>query len=77
MEEENVFLEILEECVAKGARLDCGTFKPGILLAIEKDLAKKCPESSLKVKPHIESKLKFWREQHGIVFDMLNQSGFG
>ncbi|XVE93665.1 hypothetical protein REPUB_Repub01dG0213700 [Reevesia pubescens] len=48
-----------------------------MLLSMEKDLAKKCPESNLKVKPHIKSKLKFLREQYGIVFDMLNQSGFG
>nr|XP_048325378.1 uncharacterized protein LOC125421218 [Ziziphus jujuba var. spinosa] len=36
-----------------------------------------CPNSGLQATPHIESKLKKWKKQYGIIYDMLNKSGFG
>ena len=44
---------------------------------IERALAEKCPNSGLKINPHIESKLKKWKKQYAVVYDMLNKSGFG
>ncbi|XP_060675867.1 uncharacterized protein LOC132799266 [Ziziphus jujuba] len=44
---------------------------------IERRLAEICLNSGLRANPHIESKLKKWKKQYGIIYDMLNKSGFG
>lgn len=44
---------------------------------IKRALTEMCPYSILKFNPHIESKLKKWKKQCEIVYDMLNKSGFG
>ena len=31
----------------------------------------------LKASPHIDSKIRKWKKQYGLMFDMLNTSGFG
>ncbi|KAL5862280.1 hypothetical protein ACOSQ3_003561 [Xanthoceras sorbifolium] len=76
-EEEEVLLSILDEIVASGARADCGYFKSGTLKNMETRLAIVLPNCGLKANPHLESKLKFWKKQYGVVYDMLNTSGFG
>ncbi|KAL5789535.1 hypothetical protein ACOSQ2_004423 [Xanthoceras sorbifolium] len=76
-EEEEALLSILDEIVASGARADCGSFKSGTLKNMETQLAIVLPNCGLKANPHIESKLKFWKKQYGVVYDMLNTSGFG
>ena len=43
----------------------------------ERSLSDMYPQSSLKANPHIGSKLKRWKKQYGIIYDMLNKSGFG
>ena len=52
-------------------------FKPGFFSLVEKQLEKVLPESHLKVEPHIESKVKYWRQTYNKVFDILQLSGFG
>ncbi|KAK0571848.1 hypothetical protein LWI29_000578 [Acer saccharum] len=76
-EEEDALLSILDEIVANGGRADCGSFKSGTVKNIETRMACAIPNCGLKAVPHIESKLKFWKKQYGIVYDMLNTSGFG
>nr|XP_048326632.1 uncharacterized protein LOC125421496 [Ziziphus jujuba var. spinosa] len=75
--EEEALLNILDEAVASGQRCDTGAFKPGTLNMIERQLAEMCPNSGLRASPHIESKMKKWKKQYGIIYDMLNKSGFG
>ena len=75
--EEEALLSILEDIVARGLRCDNGSFKSGTISLIEKQLQMLCPNSGLKASPHIESKMKIWKKQYAIIFDMLNKSGFG
>ncbi|XP_060675947.1 uncharacterized protein LOC132805130 [Ziziphus jujuba] len=73
--EEDALLFILDEVVASGQRCNTESFKPGTITMIERRLAKICPNSGLQVNPHIESKMKKWKKQYGIIYDMLNKSG--
>ncbi|KAK3228681.1 hypothetical protein Dsin_000562 [Dipteronia sinensis] len=75
-DEEEALLNILDEIVASGGRVDCGSFKSSTVKNIETRMAFAVPNCGLKANPHIESKLKFWKKQHGVVYDMLN-TGFG
>ncbi|KAI4346130.1 hypothetical protein L6164_013208 [Bauhinia variegata] len=43
----------------------------------EAKMEEKFPGCGIKVKPHIESAMKRLRTIYAIVYDMLNQSGFG
>ncbi|KAF3433313.1 hypothetical protein FNV43_RR24415 [Rhamnella rubrinervis] len=76
-EEEEALLDILDDIVARGQRCDTGFFKAGTMTMIERSLTQKCPESGLKINPHIESKLKKWKKQYRIVYDILSKCGFG
>ncbi|CAL9018492.1 unnamed protein product [Prunus brigantina] len=46
------------------------------MIQIEKSLAEKFPNTDLRVVPHIESKMRFSKKLYGIIFDMINKSGF-
>ncbi|XP_008234891.1 PREDICTED: uncharacterized protein LOC103333774 [Prunus mume] len=74
--EEEALLTILEDVVNRGLRCDNGSFKSGTMIQIEKSLAEKFPNTDLRVVPHIESKMRFWKKLYGIIFDMINKSGF-
>ena len=76
-DEKEALLTILEDVVARGQHCDIGSFKSGTMTIIERSLSVMCPQSGLKVNPHIESKLRKWKKQYGVVYDMLNKSGFG
>ncbi|XP_038698185.1 uncharacterized protein At2g29880-like isoform X2 [Tripterygium wilfordii] len=55
-------------------------FKTGYLGALEKAIKDKIPETDIKAKPHIESRLKTLKKDFSIVYDMVygpNTSGFG
>ncbi|XP_031389451.1 uncharacterized protein LOC116202076 isoform X2 [Punica granatum] len=53
-------------------------FKSGYLPELEKMLFEKLPNSGIKARPHIESRLKTLKREWAIVYDMmLNTSGFG
>ncbi|KAL6196174.1 hypothetical protein ACLB2K_031789 [Fragaria x ananassa] len=43
---------------------------------MEKSLELLCPTSNLKAYPHIKSKLKKWKQNFSVVYDMTNTSGF-
>ncbi|XP_062003816.1 uncharacterized protein LOC133721263 isoform X1 [Rosa rugosa] len=75
-EEESALLGILEDLVAKNHRHDNGTFKSGALNQVENALHNLFPESGLKAKPHIESKMKILKKQFRIVYEMVNKTGF-
>ncbi|TXG72816.1 hypothetical protein EZV62_001395 [Acer yangbiense] len=76
-EEEKTLLSIIDEIVVNGGRADCGSFKVGTLKIMESPLANILPNCGLKASPHIESKVKTWKEDYGVVYDMINTSGFG
>ncbi|XP_050373640.1 uncharacterized protein LOC126791257 isoform X3 [Argentina anserina] len=74
--EEESLLNILDAIIAGGQRCDTGTFKSGTMMKIEHALNDLCPNSNLKVSPHIESKLKKLKKDYSIIYDMINKSGF-
>ncbi|XP_016651493.1 PREDICTED: uncharacterized protein LOC107881672 [Prunus mume] len=43
---------------------------------MEKVLNILCPCAELKASPHIETKLKWWKIQYSIIYDIINTSGF-
>ncbi|KAL5544310.1 hypothetical protein UlMin_008094 [Ulmus minor] len=77
MAEEKTLINILEDLVTCGYHCNNNTFKVGTTTTIEQKLCELFPNSGLKANPHIESKLKLWRKQYDIVYDMLQKSGFG
>ena len=60
--EEETLLTILEDGVNHGLRCDNGFFKSGTMIRIEKSLAEKFSNTDLRVVPHIESKMRFWKK---------------
>ncbi|KAL6218533.1 hypothetical protein ACLB2K_011743 [Fragaria x ananassa] len=74
--EEDALFFVLNDFVSRGLRCETGSFKSGTLLQMEKSLELLCPGSNLKAYPHIESKLKKWKQNFSIVYDMTNTSGF-
>ncbi|CAL9001715.1 unnamed protein product [Prunus brigantina] len=74
--EEDAFLTVLNEFVAAGQRCETDSFKFGTMVQMERALNIKCPDLGLKACLHIESKLKKWKKQYSIVYDMINTSGF-
>lgn len=75
--EDEALLDILIEAVNKGHRCDNGQFKAHTLRMAETKLEEKFPTCGIKVKPHIESAMKRLRSIYAIIYDMVNQSGFG
>ncbi|KAM7250974.1 hypothetical protein ACFE04_022857 [Oxalis oulophora] len=49
-------------------------FRPGYLNELEKRVTQRLPNSKLKAKPHIESRVKTLRKDWSIVYDMLHAS---
>ncbi|KAK3182713.1 hypothetical protein Dsin_029999 [Dipteronia sinensis] len=76
-EEEETPLSIMDEIVANGGRADCGSFKARTLKIMESRLANILPNCGLRVSPHIESNVKIWKQDYGVVYDMIKTSGFG
>ncbi|KAJ8768155.1 hypothetical protein K2173_021095 [Erythroxylum novogranatense] len=54
-------------------------FKAGYLNELERMVATKLPNSNLKARPHIESRIKTLKEEWSIIYDMVKKdtSGFG
>ncbi|XP_024029941.1 uncharacterized protein LOC21412590 [Morus notabilis] len=75
-QEEEALVGILKDLVARGHRCENGSFKPGTNLIIEKALTDTFPTCGLKSTPHIDSKMKVWRKNYSIVFDMVSKSEF-
>ncbi|KAI4357306.1 hypothetical protein L6164_001265 [Bauhinia variegata] len=76
-QEDEALLDILIEAANQGQRCDNGQFKAHTLKMAEAKMEEKFPRCGIKVKPHIESAMKRLRTIYAIVYDMLNQSGFG
>ncbi|KAI8527551.1 hypothetical protein RHMOL_Rhmol12G0083700 [Rhododendron molle] len=52
-------------------------FKPGFFTVLEKEMENVMPESKIKASPHIDSKVKYWRQTYAKITDILKLSGFG
>ncbi|KAL6219402.1 hypothetical protein ACLB2K_007161 [Fragaria x ananassa] len=74
--EKDALLSVLDDFVTRGLRCETRSFKSRTLLQMEKSSEVLCPNSNLKAYPHIESKLKKWKQNFSIVYDMINTSGF-
>lgn len=74
--EKEVLLNILKDVVLPGQYYDISFFKYRTINMIERWLVDRCYNSNLKVNPYIESKLKLWKKQYNIVYDMLNKIAF-
>ncbi|XP_057778464.1 uncharacterized protein At2g29880-like isoform X3 [Salvia miltiorrhiza] len=78
--EDSKLVEALLDMVNIGAYKADNGFKPGYLSFIEEKLQVSLPNSGLKAKPHIESRIKTLKKDFHIVYDMVNgnnTSGFG
>ncbi|KAK2646284.1 hypothetical protein Ddye_021479 [Dipteronia dyeriana] len=76
-EEEEASLGIMDEIEAYGGCVDCGSFKVRTPKHIELRLATILPNCSLRATPKIDSKLKTWKKQYGVIYDMINISWVG
>ncbi|CAN6687238.1 unnamed protein product [Malus baccata var. baccata] len=74
--EEDALLSILEDAVVKNLRCDNGCFKPETMAQFETAINLKCPNANIKAVPHIESKMRRWKKDYAIVYDMVNKTGF-
>ena len=72
-EEEETLLSIMDETFANGGHADCGSFKAETLKIKESRLANILPNCGLKASPHIESKVKTWKKDYKVVYDMVNR----
>ncbi|KAK6115433.1 hypothetical protein DH2020_007702 [Rehmannia glutinosa] len=79
-EEDMKLVETLLDMVNLGMYKAENGFKPGYLNYVEDKMQTSLPNSGLKAKPHIESRIKTLKRDFHIVYDMLNgpnTSGFG
>lgn len=76
-EEETILIDLLYEMNSSGWKVDTG-HKSGYLSYIEKEMAKKLPNSDLKADPHIKSKVKILKKQLSYILEIQQYgSGFG
>ncbi|KAI8572453.1 hypothetical protein RHMOL_Rhmol01G0200000 [Rhododendron molle] len=52
-------------------------FKPDFFTLLEKEMAKIMPESNIKASPHMNSKVKYWRQTYAKICDIVGLSRFG
>ncbi|KAH7554155.1 hypothetical protein JRO89_XS12G0121500 [Xanthoceras sorbifolium] len=72
--EEEALLGIMDEIVANRGRADCGSFKAGTFKIMEVRLSNILPNCGLRASPHIESKVKSWKKDYGVIYNMKNTS---
>ncbi|KAL8476256.1 hypothetical protein ACS0TY_028792 [Phlomoides rotata] len=73
-DEDAKLIEALLDMINFGAYKANNGFKPGHLNYVEEKLKVSLPNSGLKAKPHIESRIKTLKKDFHIVYDMLNGS---
>ncbi|CAN6698815.1 unnamed protein product [Malus baccata var. baccata] len=73
--EEDALLSILEDAVVKNLRCDNSCFKLGTMAQFETAINLKCPNANIKAVPHIESKMRRWKKDYAMVYDMVNKTG--
>ncbi|KAJ4821882.1 hypothetical protein Tsubulata_018618, partial [Turnera subulata] len=75
-EEEVALVDILEELVVDGHRVDVGQFRPGSVGIIVAKLAVRIPNAKIGQK-HVKNKMKRLKQKYSVAADMANYSGFG
>ncbi|KAK9160893.1 hypothetical protein Syun_007234 [Stephania yunnanensis] len=80
--EDVALVNAMVEMVASGVYKCDNGFKPGYLTKVEEALKTACPNSGIKARPHIESRLKSLKKDWFIMNDMIcgiqhGTSGFG
>ncbi|KAK9128762.1 hypothetical protein Syun_017559 [Stephania yunnanensis] len=80
--EDVALVNAMVEMVASGVYKCDNGFKPSYLTKVEEALKTTCPNSGIKARPHIESRLKSLKKDWFIVNDMIciirhGTSGFG
>ncbi|KAK9137909.1 hypothetical protein Sjap_008503 [Stephania japonica] len=80
--EDVALVNALYEMVINGGYKPDNGFKLGFLTHLEQAIRDVCPDSGIRAKPHIESRLKYLKTGRGIVNDMIQvikdgSSGFG
>ncbi|KAK9098047.1 hypothetical protein Syun_025092 [Stephania yunnanensis] len=80
--EDVALVNAMVEMVASGVYKYDNGFKPGYLTKVEEALKTTCPNSGIKARPHIESRLKSLKKDWFIVNDIIcgirhGTSGFG
>ncbi|KAJ4828549.1 hypothetical protein Tsubulata_003635 [Turnera subulata] len=73
--EETMLVDILEELVNDGHRVDAGSFKPGAINMIVTQPAEKLPNSGLTA-AHVRNKMKRLKEKFNACNEMSNFSDF-
>ncbi|KAI8543353.1 hypothetical protein RHMOL_Rhmol08G0210500 [Rhododendron molle] len=74
--EEDALMKCMVTEISDKWRAENG-FKPGFFTVLEKEMEKVMPESKIKASPHIDSKVKYWRQTYAKIHDILKLSGFG
>ena len=69
--EEWVLVHGLLELSTDPPRKAKGNFKGGYLVKLEEMMTAKCPGSGLKAYPHIDSKIKWFRDKHNALMEMF------
>ncbi|CAL5382364.1 unnamed protein product [Camellia sinensis] len=73
----DVLIRAMRDLFSEKWKADNGQFRAGFYSELEKLIILAFPGTDLRVSPHIESKIKFWRRQYNLITDMLRLSGFG
>ncbi|XP_021835779.2 uncharacterized protein [Spinacia oleracea] len=74
--EEEVLINSLLEMTTDPSWKADGSFKSGFKNKLEEKLNDKFPGCGLKVVPHIESKIKWFRDKYNVLSEMFRTSGF-
>ena len=70
--EDAKLVEAMLDVVNEGLYKADNGFKPGFLQAVEEALSKLLPNTGIKPKPHIESRMKTMKKDWIIIYDMMN-----
>ncbi|GFZ19543.1 hypothetical protein Acr_28g0002480 [Actinidia rufa] len=73
--EEEALLVAMLDCLGDKWKGHNG-FKPGFFNVVEKELQKLLPDTTLRSKPNIESKVKGWKEKYVLLANMIRINGF-
>ncbi|KAK1372608.1 hypothetical protein POM88_028801 [Heracleum sosnowskyi] len=72
--EERALVDSYYLLISNGYKLDNSQYINGYVLELEKNIIKILPNTDLRERPHIESKIKTWRKQWGSIYTALATS---